>query len=65
MRVYVILYRDLWLKTCKVSQEGFKNLSEAQKFCLERVGDNGVKHSEYKFQTLVTQELYEIVEVII
>ena len=38
MKVYVILYQDLQLNTCKVSQEGYKTLSEAQTFCKKRLG---------------------------
>ena len=38
MKVYVILYQDLCLNSCKVSQEGYKTLSEAQAFCEKRLG---------------------------
>ena len=38
MKVYVVLYQDLWLNTCKVSQEGYKKLSEAIDFCKGRLG---------------------------
>lgn len=77
-KVYVILYQDLWLNTCKVSQEGYKTLSEAQAFCEKRLGmdvkpnnpavrvvvsDNQFVYREYS--NGVTKEKYTIVEVTI
>lgn len=60
-KVYIILYQDLWLKTCKVSQEGYKTLEEAQAFCNSRLG---VKpKNDYEYYTIATQEKYTIVEV--
>ena len=72
MKVYVILYQDLQLNTCKVSQEGYKTLSEAQTFCEKRlsmdvnpahvvVSDNQFVYREYS--NGVTKEKYTIVEV--
>ena len=63
MKVYVVLYQDLWLKACKVSQEGYRTLKEAQAFCLGRVGIK--QKNDYEFYTIATQEKYTIVEVTI
>lgn len=72
IRVYVILYQDLWLNTSKVSQEGYKRLCDAQAFCKNRLGmyehpNNPALHqeSEYIFSNGVTKERYTIVEVTI
>ena len=69
-KVYVVLYQDLWLNTCKVSQEGYKRLCDAQAFCKNRLGmyehpNNPALHqeSEYIFSNGVTKERYTIVEV--
>ena len=71
MKVYVILYQDLWLNTCKVSQEGYKTLSEAQTFCEQRLGMDVkpnnpavfVSDNRYVYSNGVTKEKYTIVEV--
>ena len=63
MKVYVVLYQDLWLKTCKVSQEGYKTLEEAQAFCESRLGT--CKKSDYVYDTGITSTSYTIVEVTI
>ena len=76
MRVFVILYQDLWLNTCKVSQEGYTTLEQAQRFCKERLGIVPEKSNpaiyisqspdgKYVFGNGVTQEKYTIVEVTI
>lgn len=75
MKVYVILYQDLWLNTCKVSQEGYKTLSEAQTFCEKRLGidvkpDNPAIYIEdlgnrFVYSKISTKEIYTIVEVTI
>ena len=70
-KVYVILYQDLWLKTCKVSQEGYKTLEEAQAFCKQQLGalehpNNPALYQQmggYIYGNGVTQEKYTIVEV--
>lgn len=73
MKVYVVLYQDFWLNTCKVSQEGYKTLSEAQTFCEKRLGMD-VKPSKpaiyvegigtkFIYGNGVTKEKYTIVEV--
>lgn len=72
-KVYVILYQDLWLNTCKVSQEGYKTLSEAQAFCEKRLGMDvkpenpaifvEVTGGRYIYSNGVTKEKYTIVEV--
>lgn len=73
MKVYVILYQDLWLNTCKVSQEGYKTLSEAQTFCEKRLGmdvnpENPAIFVEgtgnkFIYSNAVTKDKYTIVEV--
>ena len=73
MKVYVILYQDLWLQTCKVSQEGYKTLFEAQEFCRARLGvddypDNLALYSRgddggWVFGNSATKQQYTIVEV--
>ena len=73
MKVYVILYQDLWLNTCKVSQEGYRTLSEAQTFCEKRLGmdvnpENPAIFVEgtsdkFIYGNGVTKEKYTIVEV--
>ena len=70
-KVYVILYQDLWLNTCKVSQEGYKTLSEAQSFCEKRLGmdikpENPaifVSDNQHVYSNGVTKDKYTIVEV--
>lgn len=75
MKVYVILYKDFRLNTCRVSQEGYKTLSEAQTFCEKRLGidvssknpaiyieDDGDK---FVYGNIATKEKYTIVEVTI
>ena len=73
MKVYVVLYQDLWLNTCKVSQEGYRTLSEAQAFCEKRLGmdvkpENPAIFVEgtggrYIYSNGVTKDKYTIVEV--
>ena len=73
MKVYVVLYQDLWLNTCKVSQEGYKTLYEAQTFCEKRLSmavnpenpDIYVEGTGDKFiyGNSVTEEKYTVVEV--
>ena len=72
MKVYVILYQD-WLNSCKVSQEGYKTLSEAQAFCEKRLGmdvrpDNSAIFVEdtgdkFIYSNAFTAEKFTIVEV--
>ena len=70
-KVYVILYQDLWLNTCKVFQEGYKTLSEAQTFCEKRLGMDVkpgnpaifVSDNRHVFSNGVTKDKYTIVEV--
>lgn len=62
MKIYVVLYQDLWLKSCKVSQEGYRTLKEAQAFCLGRTGIE--QKNDHEFYT-ATKEKYTIVEVAI
>lgn len=62
-KVYIILYQDLWLKTCRVSQEGYKTLKEAQAYCISRIGVKA--KNDYEYYTIATQEKYTIVEVTI
>ena len=71
-KVYVILYQDLWLNTCKVSQEGYKRLCDAQAFCKNRLGmyehpNNPAlyQQGEHVFGNGATKEKYTIVEVTI
>ena len=73
MKAYVVLYQDLWLNSCKVSQEGYKTLSEAQTFCEKRLGidvkpDNTAICIEdlgnrFVYGNIATKEKYTIVEV--
>ena len=73
MKVYVILYEDLWLNNCKVSQKGYKTLKEAQQFCRQRVGLDVNPNNpavtvmgpgeDYVFINGVTKQKYTIVEV--
>lgn len=71
--VYVVLYQDLWLKTCKVSQQGYKTLEEAQTFCKNSLGvpehpNNPALYQQFcghVFGNGATQEKYTIVEVTI
>lgn len=72
LKVYVILYQDLWLNTCKVSQEGYKTLAEAQEFCKDRLGmhvypNNPAFYGDdtWTFGNGVTKQKYTIVEVTI
>ena len=72
MKVYVILYQDC-LNSCKVSQEGYKTLSEAQAFCEKRLGmdvdpENPAIFVEgtgdkFIYSNAVTAEKFTIVEV--
>lgn len=61
MKIHVVLYQNLWLEVCKVSQEGYRTLKEAQAFCLGRVGIK--QRNDYEFYNIATQENYTIVEV--
>ena len=61
MKIYVVLYQNLWLEVCKVSQEGYRTLTEAQAFCLGRVDIK--QRNDYEFYNIATQENYTIVEV--
>lgn len=73
MRVYVILYEDLRLNNCKVSQKGYKTLREARQFCRQRVGldvrpDNPAvavmdPGEDYVFINGITSQKYTIAEV--
>ena len=73
MKLYVVLYEDLWLGTAKVSQEGYKTLKEAQQFCRQRVGlDTNPQNlavtvmgpgDDWVFIQGVTKQKYTIVEV--
>ena len=71
MKVYVVLYQDLWLNTCKVSQEGYKRLQDAQEFCRNRLGVHEHPNNPALYQQMgghvfgngVTKEKYTIVEV--
>ena len=70
MKVYVVLYQDLWLNTAKVSQQGYKNLQDAQAFCMNQLGvrehpNNPALYQkgEYVFGNSVTKDKYTIVEV--
>ena len=73
MKIYVVLYQDLWLNTCKVSQEGYKTLSEAQTFCEKRLGidvkpDNPDIYIEdlgnrFVYSNISTKSKFTIVEV--
>ena len=73
MKVCVILYQDLRLTTCKVSQKGYKTLFEAQGFCRARLGlddlpDNPALYSRgddggWVFGNSATKQQYTIVEV--
>lgn len=73
MKVYVILHQDLWLNTCKVSQEGYKTLSEAQAFCEKRLGMDVKPNNpaicvaniggKFVYSNGVTKDEYTIVEV--
>lgn len=73
MRVCVVLYQNLRLNTCKVSQEGYKALAEAQTFCEKRLGmdvnpENPAIYVEgtgdkFIYGNSVTKEKYTVVEV--
>lgn len=73
MKVYVILYEDLWLNTAKVSQEGYRTLSKAQKYCETSLGMDihpenpafyrGGANNQYVFGNSVTKQRLTIVEV--
>lgn len=73
MKLYVILYEDLWLNTAKVSQEGYKTLKEAQAYCRKCVGLDTHPHNlavtvmgpgdDWVFIQNVTKQRYTIVEV--
>lgn len=71
MKVYVVLYQDSWLNTCKVSQEGYKRLQDAQAFCKKQLGaleqpTNPALYQQmcgYIYGNSVTKEKYTIVEV--
>lgn len=73
MKIYVVLYQDLWLETCKVSQEAYKTLQEARMFCEMRLGiylqpSNPaiyIKNEDNRFVygNSVTKQQFTIVEV--
>lgn len=76
MTVYVVLYQDLRLNTCKVSQEGYKKLSEAVDFCKSRMGvqswadllaiySSQSSEGKWVFGNSATKQQYTIVEVTI
>lgn len=73
MKMYVILYQDLWLNSAKVSQEGYKTLAEAQAYCRASLGMDsqpnnpafyqGGANNQYVFGNSVTKQQLTIVEV--
>lgn len=75
MKVFVVLYQDLWLNTSKVSQEGYKTLEDAQRYCITALGMDthpnnpvfyrGGANNQYVFGNGVTKQKLTIVEVTI
>ena len=73
MKVFVVLYQDLWLKTSKVSQEGYRTLEQAQQYCKVALGMDshpnnpafyqGGANNQYVFGNSVTKQRLTIVEV--
>lgn len=73
MKVYVVLYQDLWLNTAKVSQQGYKTLAEAQRYCEAALGMEAAPNNpafyrsgannQYVFGNSVTKQKLTIVEV--